>query len=84
MEFFWKFSYSCFLVITRYLYAQNVVAMVKSFLSTVGNVPVKDVLVLKKISKSKFHLELAKVVFSELPKRVMLDLEGTYGFSVLY
>lgn len=48
----------------------------KSFLSTVGNVQVKDVFGLRKILKLKFPLALVQAVFSELLGRVMQDPEG--------
>jgi hypothetical protein len=60
----------------RFLYVQLVVGMVKLYLNTVGNVLVKDVYVLRKISKLKFPLELTQAVFLELLERVMLDREG--------
>jgi hypothetical protein len=60
----------------RFLYVQLVVGMVKLYLNTVGNVLVKDVYVLGKISKLKFLLELTQAVFLELLERVMPDREG--------
>lgn len=60
----------------RFLYVQLVVGMVKLYLNTVGNVLVKDVYVLRKVSKLKFLLELAQAVFLELLERVMPDQKG--------
>lgn len=48
----------------------------KLYLNTVGNVLVKDVYVLRKISKLKFLLELLQAVFLELLERVMRDRKG--------
>lgn len=48
----------------------------KLYLNTVGNVLVKDVYVLRKVSKLKFLLELAQAVFLELLERVMPDQKG--------
>lgn len=60
----------------RFLCVPIVVGKVRSFLNTVENALVKGVFVLGKISKSKFLLELAQAVFSELLEKVMLDQEG--------
>ena len=62
----------------RFLYVQLVVGMVKLYPNTAGNVLVKDVYVLRKISKLKFLLELAQAVFLELLERVMPDREGMW------
>jgi hypothetical protein len=62
----------------RFLYVQIVVGRVKLYLNTVGNAPVKDVYVLRKISNLKFLLELARAVSLELLERVMPDQEGMW------
>lgn len=50
----------------------------KLFLNTVGNARVKDVYVLRKISKLKFLPELVWAVSLESLEKVMLDQEGMW------
>lgn len=57
----------------------------KLFLNTVGNARVKDVYVLRKISKLKFLPELVWAVSLESLERVMPDQEGmwlNFDFSI--
>ena len=57
----------------------------KLFLNTVGNARVKDVYVLRKISKLKFLPELVWAVSLESLEKVMPDQEGmwlNFDFSI--